>query len=328
MESRRFTSKARAAGADSDRQLRRDGEQRGFPDAGFVLRPLLYGIGYLLSRHVLRRQTPLICGLVLTNECNLHCRHCRVASRGRKRLSFRECMTVIDSFYDEGGRSLYLEGGEPFLWRDRHHRLNDIVVYAHRSGYQTVVVYTNGMFPIETSANTVFVSIDGLRRTHDYLRGPSFDRIMVNIRASQHPSIHVNYTINNHNKDEIEEFCDFVDEVDEIRDVFFYFHTPYYGCDELYIGPDERKEILRSLIELSKKHSILNSRAGLECALRNDWHRPLDICQVYEKGKTYKCCRFSGDPELCRNCGYLSYAETHQTLSLRPSAVRKALEYF
>ena len=313
---------------ESDRQLQRDGEQRGFPDAGSVLKPLLYGIGYLLGHRVLRRRTPLICGLVLTNDCNLSCRHCRVASRGRKRLSFEESVTVIDSFYEEGGRNLYLEGGEPFLWRDRHHRLDDIVAYAHGRGYQTVVVYTNGMFPIETSADTVFVSIDGLRRTNDYLRGPSFDRIMENIRASQHPSIHVNYTINNHNKDEIEEFCGFVDEVDEIRDVFFYFHTPYYGYDELYIGPDERERILQKLMGLSKKHSILNSHAGLECALRNDWHRPLDICRVYEKGKMYECCRFSGNPELCRNCGYLSYAETHQTLRLRPSAVRKALQYF
>jgi len=267
-------------------------------------------------------------GLVLTNECNLHCRHCRVASRGRNRLSFEEIVTVIDSFFEEGGRNLYLEGGEPFLWRDRHHRLDDIVAHAHGRGYHTVVVYTNGTFPIETSADTVFVSIDGLRKTHDYLRGPSFDRIMENLRASQHPSMHVNYTINNHNKDEIEEFCRFIDEVDEIQDVFFYFHTPYYGYDELYIGLEERQRILRKLIGFSRKHSILNSRAGLECALRNDWNRPLDICRVYERGTVYKCCRFSGNADLCRNCGYLSYAETHQTLGLRPSAVRKALEYF
>ncbi len=292
------------------------------------MKPVLYGIGYLFGHHVLRRRTPLICGMVLTNECNLQCRHCRVASRGRKRLSFEECAAVIDAFHEEGGRNLYLEGGEPFLWCDRHYRLEDIVVCAHGKGYHSVVVFTNGMFPIDTSADTVFVSVDGLRRTHDFLRGPSFDRIMENIQASRHRSIHVNYTINTHNKDEIEDFCGFVDEVDGIRDVFFYFHTPYYGYDELYIGSVEREQILAKLIELSKKHCILNSRAGLQCALRNDWHRPLSICRVYEKGKMYECCRFSGDAKLCRNCGYLSYAETQQTLRLKPSAVRKALEYF
>jgi hypothetical protein len=30
-------------------------------------------------------------------------------------MRFDEAVKVIDSFYDEGGRCLYLEGGEPFI---------------------------------------------------------------------------------------------------------------------------------------------------------------------------------------------------------------------
>ena len=41
-----------------------------------------------------------------------------------------------------------------------------------------------------------------------------------------------------------------------------------------------------------------------------------------------ECCRYSDDPELCRHCGYLSYAEIDQTLKLKPSAVLNALKYF
>ncbi len=52
----------------------------------------------------------------------------------------------------------------------------------------------------------------------------------------------------------------------------------------------------------------------------------MHVCSVYEKGTVFQCCRFSGNPELCRQCGYLSYAEIDQVLKLKPSAVRQALE--
>ena len=292
------------------------------------MKPVIWGVQYVLRHHLLKKRVPLICGLVLTNKCNLGCRHCRVAARGDKQLDFQEIQDAIDSFYQAGGRCLYLEGGEPLLWRDRRHRIEDIVEYAHGVGFFTVIIYTNGTLPLQTSANTVFVSVDGLQETHDRLRGASFTRIMDNIRRSTHRSVFINFTINTYNKDEVESFCSYVDGVERIRGTFFYFHTPYYGRDELYIEPAERAAILRRLLEYKRKYRILNSRAGLKSALRNDWKRPLDICSVYENGETYSCCRYSDDPELCRNCGYLSYAEIDQTLRLKPWAILNALQYF
>ena len=292
------------------------------------MKPFLYGLKFVIDYQLFRKIQPLIRGLVLTNRCNLQCRHCKVASRGQGDLRFDQVRAAIDSFYEQGGRCLYLEGGEPFIWRDGQHSLDDVVDYAHRLGYLTVVVYTNGTFPIQTSADMVFVSVDGLRGTHDALRGETFDRIMGNIWSSGHPSLYVNYTINHENKDEIGAFCEVVERIDPIRGVFFYFHTPYYGRDELYIELDERRRILHRLLEYRKRYRILNSQAGLRSALRNDWQRPLGICSVYEEGVVYPCCRQSDDPALCRDCGYLSYAEIDQTLKLKPSAVLNALKYF
>ena len=287
-----------------------------------------YGLSYLAGHHLLRRSMPLIRGLVLTNRCNLHCQHCNVAARGPKDLDFEEVTAAVDAFYREGGRCLYLEGGEPFLWQDGRHRLDDIVDYAHGLGYLTVVVYTNGTFPIRTSADTVFVSVDGLRATHDALRGASFDRIMSNIQDSAHASLFINFTVNSRNKDEIRAFCDHVEGVDNIRGVFFYLHTPYYGHDALELESGERHRVLNELLSLRRSYRILNSRAGLQSALRNDWARPLDMCSVFEEGAVYQCCRYSGDPKLCKQCGYLSYAEIDQVLRLKPSAITNALKYF
>jgi len=234
----------------------------------------------------------------------------------------------MNSFYKEGGRTLYLEGGEPFLWQDNEYHLEDIVDYSHQIGFITTIIYTNGTFPLKTSADTVFISIDGLQKTHDRLRGKTFNKIMKNIQESIHPSLYINYTINNFNKDEIKAFCEHINEIEQIHGIFFYFHTPYYGYDDLYVDPIEKNKILLKLLNYKKKYKILNSRAGIKSALRNDWKRPLDICRVYEKGDTYTCCRFPGDPELCQNCGYLSYAEINQTLKLKPSAILNALKYF
>jgi MoaA/NifB/PqqE/SkfB family radical SAM enzyme len=292
------------------------------------MKHLTYGMQYVIQHQLFRKNTPLIVGIVVHNQCNLHCRHCRIADRGQNKMSFEEIITVITSFYKAGGRTLYFEGGEPFIWHDRQHSLEDLVAYSQQIGFLATIIYTNGTLPIKTSADTVFISIDGLQKTHDFLRGETFDRILKNIHGSKHPSLYVNYTINNYNKDEIQEFCEFINGINQLKGIFFYFHTPYYGFDDLYLDPIERKQILLRLLDYTRHYKILNSRAGLKSALRNDWQRPLDICHIYEKGKIYKCCRYPGDPELCRNCGYLSYAEIDQTLKLKPSAILNALKYF
>ena len=293
-----------------------------------VMKHLLFGLRYVLSYRFLGTKTPLICGLVMNNKCNLKCLHCRITERPDENLSFKDSKKLIDSFYNKGGRTIYFEGGEPYLWQDREYKLEDVVKYAKQKGFLATIIYTNGTFPLETSADTVFISMDGLKKTNDLLRGNVFERIMNNINESDHPSLYINFTINNINKDEIPDFCEFMNEVKKIHGIFFYFHTPYYGYDDLFISNNEKKEILTKLLENKGKYKILNSGAGLKSAIRNDWERPLEICEISEGSKTYKCCRFPGNEELCRDCGYLSYAEIDQVLKLKPSAIRKAIKYF
>lgn len=289
---------------------------------------ILFGTKYLANYWLLGKTTPLICGLVLHNKCNLRCRHCRVTDRPTAPMSYDEATRVIDIFYAGGGRCLYLEGGEPFLWKDGAYSMEDIVGYARNKGYYAVIIYTNGTKPLESAASTIFVSVDGLKDTHDELRGKTFEKIFEHIRQSSHPSIFINYTVNSLNKDDIGGFCNYVDKEKKIKGVFFYFHTPYYGYDELYLDSKQKKEVLEKLINLKASHKILNSAAGLRSAIRNDWKKNLGICSVYEEGTFYRCCRESNNSDLCEHCGYLSYAEIEQTLKLKPGAVINALKYF
>ncbi len=135
------------------------------------MKNIIYGIKYIIGNQILKKHTPLIAGLAITNKCNLRCQHCRVTERETEDMSFKKIISILDSFYKEGGRTVYIEGGEPFIWHDKQHNLEDIVVYAHKKRFHTVVIYTNGTIPIETSADTVFISIDGLQgnsRSHTW----------------------------------------------------------------------------------------------------------------------------------------------------------------
>lgn len=292
------------------------------------MRHLFYGLKYVLTYRFLKEKPPLICGLVMHNKCNLKCIHCRITERPSENLSFEESKNLINFFYNRGGRTIYFEGGEPFMWRDREYGLEDVVKYARNKGFLATIIYTNGTFPLKTSADTVFISMDGLKKTNNLIRGNVFEKIMQNIGESDHPSLYINFTINNINKNEITDFCEFINGIKKIKGIFFYFHTPYYGYDELFINGKQKAEILTSLLVNKRKYKLLNSTAGLKSAIRNDWERPLEICKIYEGDKSYSCCRFPGNESLCRDCGYLSYAEIDQTLKLNPGAILNALKYF
>jgi len=294
---------------------------------GYV-KTIAYGIRYLVNYWLLQKTNPLICGLVLHNKCNLRCRHCKVIDRHTDPMTYNEAVNVMDIYYARGGRCLYLEGGEPFIWKDGDYAMEDVVAYAKSRGFYAVIIYTNGTKPLHSRADTIFVSVDGLQQSHDALRGKSFEKIMDHIRKSDHPSIYINYTINTVNKDDIAGFCQYISRINQIKGVFFYFHTPYYGYDELHLDKIQKDQVLKNILELKDNYKILNSKSGLRSAMRNDWKKNLDICSVYEEGKYYQCCRESHNSELCEDCGYLSYAEIDQALKLNPGALYNARKYF
>jgi Predicted Fe-S oxidoreductases len=289
---------------------------------------LLYGLSYLLKTKVLGREIPFIGGLVLNEKCNLRCAHCKVSNRAIPDLSYDDAGKGLKTFYDKGIRSVFIEGGEPFLWKDGAYHLDDVVMLARNMGFKVVSIYTNGTFPIESSADTVFVSLDGLRATNNMLRNDSYDKVMDNITGSIHKNIIVNFTINTKNMHEIEPFCIEMRRIKQIKGVFFYFHTPYYGIDDLLISREEKQDSINRILELKRKgHRIFNSMACLKSVYNDSWKRPSKLCYVYADNKLYQCCRAIGNDEVCAHCGYLGYAEIIHILALKPSSILESLRY-
>ncbi|MBN2695189.1 radical SAM protein [bacterium] len=288
----------------------------------------LYGIKYVLKRAILKEKNPFIAGLVVGEICNLNCKHCNVSNISSKNdLKYNEIITGLKTLYKKGIRLLAITGGEPFLWRDGEYNIESIIKKAREMGFLIISLYTNGTISLNTSADDLFVSIDGLKDSGSKLRGDVYDSVIDNIKNSKHNNIIINSTINNKNKDEIELLCQYLSKINNIKGVFFYFHTPYYGIDELFIPFEERKQIILKLIELKKKYNILNSTAALWDVYYDRWERPSDLCLVYANNRLYKCCRSVGKDDVCKECGYLGYPEVINITKLKVSAILSALNY-
>jgi MoaA/NifB/PqqE/SkfB family radical SAM enzyme len=289
---------------------------------------LVYAFCHVIKTKIFGLEVPSIGGLVINDRCNLSCRQCKVGNMEGSDLPYRDVANGLEEFYRLGIRSVFIEGGEPFLWRDGDYSLEDIVTVAREIGFKTVSIYTNGTIKIDTTADVVFVSLDGLRETNDYLRGKVFDKVIQKVKGSSHPNININFTINRVNHDEIEPFCEYVRDISNVKGIFFYFHTPYYGVDELFLDLSERRRIIQRILTLKKRgFKILNSAACLKMVYRDNWERPSKLCYVYDKNELYQCCRAIGNDEVCKECGYLGYPEIISILKLRPSSIVSAVNY-
>lgn len=270
---------------------------------------------------VLRKVDPLIFGIAITDRCNLACAGCRVSNTGRPDMAWEALIALMRDAYDRGFREVYFSGGEPMLWGDGHHALEDAVEAARRIGFFHVHVYTNGTLGLESSADLVWVSMDGLPGTFEKRRGDHFAQVESVIRSPGHPKVAVIYTVDRSTRDGVEPFLQWVrDTALPVIGVMFYFHTPYYGYDELYLEAEERAAVIDRLLAcIHDGLPVLNSRAGLLALRSGEWARRTSAAVVADVDGESVCCR--APDECCEDCGYAACAEIVETMRLRPSAL-------
>ncbi|AKL94334.1 radical SAM domain-containing protein [Clostridium aceticum] len=123
----------------------------------------------------------------ITMGCNMRCKHCGSSCENplEGELNTEEALKLCDEMGELGFRWITLSGGEPTTRKDWHL----IAKRLHDNGIIPNII-TNGWTMDEEIAekaakagvNTVAFSVDGLKKTHDYIRKPeSFDRIMKSI---------------------------------------------------------------------------------------------------------------------------------------------------
>ena len=270
---------------------------------------------------VLRKDRPFVLGLAVTDRCNLRCRHCRVWKAGGQHMPLADIEATLRRFHARGSRLLYLEGGEPFLWRDGESRLADVVRLARQLGYLRVHIYTNGTLPIDAPADFVWVSADGLHETNFALRGSDLDQVLEHARGCTRPKA-ILFTVNSANCQDILPFLELIREALPGVSAMFHLHTPYYGRDELLLDERSRNRALDILLDCRRVGlPVMNSTPGLERLRPGRGSGPRTLWYVVDGNGEYPCCRALGDPEICAQCGYAGCEELLLARNLDPRAI-------
>ncbi len=284
---------------------------------------------HLLAARFLGRKRPLLAGFKVTHRCNCRCAACPFWRRPAPDIPFDRAVATLDRLQEAGVRLLIFEGGEPFLWRDGDRGLEDLVVEAKRR-FLRVGVTTNGTFPLEGSADILWVSIDGLQETHDRLRGPGvFERAVAHIEASSHPRIYANVTISRANVDEVPDLVRFL--AGRVRGITVQFYYPYPESEDLWLPRERRRAVLDELIRLKRAgYPLLDSVTALERLKDNTWRcHPWLIASADPDGTVTQGCYLLNRAEVaCARCGFAAHVEMSLAYDLHPAAVWTGMKTF
>lgn len=107
----------------------------------------------------------------LTNRCNLHCLHCYLGESRPIDLGFSIVVNIMEEFQAIQGLRFILSGGEPLLY-PYFWELNKLFpAYAFRKVLLTNATLLTPELARELRVDEVQISLDGLERGHEALRG-------------------------------------------------------------------------------------------------------------------------------------------------------------
>ncbi|MDP4181755.1 MAG: radical SAM protein [Bacillota bacterium] len=263
------------------------------------------------STIIFKRKKPILATIILTDKCNLTCKHCAVNNINCKIYPYKNIIQEMNMLYKLGIRILFFCGGETFLWEDDGKNIRDLVIEAKKIGFLIVNVVTNGTFKIDLpEADLILLSLDGARENHNNIRGDTYDKIINNIKNATSDNICLYMAINKINLKDIEEVSYVSKEQKNIRAVSFNFHTPYPNTEYLSLSIEEKKNACMCIERLIKQgYPIFNLRSAFKRIVENSFRTPCYQCLVVENGKQYTCGRCVDIEGLCEKCGYFFAAE-------------------
>ncbi|MEI8203086.1 MAG: radical SAM protein [Bacteroidota bacterium] len=205
-------------------------------------------------------KTKYIAEFVLTDECNLRCKHCYFFKEENlqqsKDLPLSTWENKFIELYSSGIRSILLIGGEPTLRMD-------LVLLAQRI-FPYIDICTNGIVKISDDyKNRIFLSIDGNKEIHDSIRGNGvFQKVIQNYSGNH--NVIIGMTISKENYIVIADVLQLAVENKFLGVGFDLYSNKFEIDDDLYITPDIRKKIIETLRVLKKKypkHLLLSDNA-------------------------------------------------------------------
>jgi len=286
------------------------------------------------SRLSNKYKKPLICGFKLTNRCTLKCLHCPFWRNTQTiELEYRKIEEILKKLHSDGVKIVIFEGGEPLIWKDEkeNKNINDIITMAKELFFY-VGVTTNGTLPLNNiNPDIIFVSIDGLKKTHDEIRGKSFDRIIKNISLNKNrKKIIANICISSINYPEIGELIKFLNDL--VYGITIQFFYPYSNVPYQVIEKNNKEKLLNELLRLKKEgFKLLDSTSCLKKMVSNTWRcRNFLVSSVDPDGKINYGCYLKNRVEniSCSECGFAAHCEISLAYDLNLSALNAARAIF
>ena len=258
-----------------------------------------------------RKQDPILGTVIITDKCNLKCKHCSVNNITAIIHPYEQVKKEMQQLYNMGVRILFFCGGETFLWKDGDKTIRDLVTEAKEMGFLIVNVVTNGTFPIDLpEADLILLSLDGDKERHNIIRGDTYDTIMTNIANASSDNICFYMAINQINKDHVRHVCELARDTNNVRAVSFNFHTPYPDTRDLALSVEEKKECCRIISQMMDEGApVFNLKSAFPYLVENRFPVPCHQCVVIEDGKVSTCGRCIDVSGLCQECGYFFVAE-------------------
>jgi len=264
-----------------------------------------------LTTVLFRRKKPILGSVIVTDKCNLSCRHCVVNNISGTIYPYAQIKSDMLKLSSEGVRVLLFYGGEPFLWADNGLTLRDLVKEAKNIGFDIVNVVTNGTFSLDLpDADLILVSLDGGKEKHNEIRGETYDLILNNIENAPRDNICLYMAINKINLSDIEEVCETAKLTRNVRAVSFNFHTPYPGTESLKLTRQQKHDCCERIADLMDKgYPVLNLKSAFPYIINNTFKTPCHQCVIMENGRHWTCGRCIDIHGLCHECGFFFAAE-------------------
>lgn len=292
---------------------------------------LLYLPIWFLKTRILGKQIPLQSVVFITDKCNLQCKHCCVFRKDTnyKISTFEEVKKELEYCYSIGARFIDFEGGEPFLWKDETipndiKDINSLFRLAKEIGFFSTTVTTNAQIDFShCEADSIWVSLDGIGKYHDAIRGNgTFDKLVKNIAINPHKHLSVNMVINKLNYLSVKETIEFAKNNNHIEMISINFHTPFPGTEELELDWNIRNKIIDDVIEMKKQgFPIMNSVSGLKLMKRTDFKKYCWIANfIMSDHSRYAQCQ-GKEVGICDRCGFCMAGEMHATMSFKPDTI-------
>ena len=109
--------------------------------------------------------------LQITARCNLNCRHCYRGTPEPTDVTLEQIKYILQEFQQMQGLRLIISGGEPLLHPD-FWAINDMLPHF---GFRSILLSNGARIDKETAprlnVHDVQISLDGMKESHDYLRG-------------------------------------------------------------------------------------------------------------------------------------------------------------